>query len=161
MSAETRVAERIELATYYFLLAIREILLSRSEFVSLPDINAAINQSYVTVVPSGLVRSAFVGFALDLAASRGWVEEIDDPFAPKHFRSTPRLEDGPLEDKRFGEVFDKWNRMDAAQETWLRSALTHILEEYSFDDITEYLEDQRSEGEQQSRIDEKFFFAAR
>jgi hypothetical protein len=138
------VTAKFEKAKLYYSLAAREAIIDLGDdFYDSEDAHASILQEHPDInrLPSRLLKSAAL-FKLCLRdlIRAGWIDCIEDEFAPLFIRGNASLVDGPMADIGFRRLHDKYEKLGDSQFEWLDSALIAVVDSFEIEELNAILE---------------------
>lgn len=144
------MTDKFEKAKLYYSLAIREAILSLGDdFYDSEDAHSSMLEEHPEIkhLPSRLLKSESL-FKLCLRdfIRAGWIDCIEDEFAPLFIRGNTSLDDGPIADINFRRLHDKYEKLGDSQFEWLDSALIAVVDSFEIEELNAILEKGESES---------------
>jgi hypothetical protein len=148
-AGEEELTDKFEKAKLYYSLATREAILSLGDdFYDSEDAHSSILEEHPEIkrLPSRLLKSEVL-FKLCLRdlIRAGWIDCIEDEFAPLFIRGNASLDDGPIADINFRRLHDKYEKLGDSQFEWLNSALIGVVDSFEIEELNAILEKGESE----------------
>jgi len=145
------MTNRAERAKLYYVLAAREAILQfDDDFCNCAEIHQTILVEHPELAKHASLREKselLFRICLEEFIEAGWLDSIRDEFAPLFIRSNASMTEGPMSNRDFKQLYDKYEKLGDAQTDWLDSALIAAVESFKMVELEAILRERNQEKE--------------